>query len=353
MMGPPVDGRGGMSAVAAAYRDGGLFERCRVRYLDTTGDGGLARKLAVACQAWGSLVGLLLRGRVALVHVHVSSGASFWRKALYFWTAYLARVPVVLHVHGGNFAEFHAQLPWLARVFVRATFARARCVIVLSPAWIQRLARVVAAERCVPVQNPVAEWAARPRSGAPVRTFLFLGRLERDKGVFELLAAFAKLHQRHADVRLWLAGEGDAAGVQSYAQELGLPPCALRLLGWVDATAKRLALDEADAFVLPSFIEGLPVSMLEAMHCAMPVIVSSVGSVPEVIVNAVNGLLVEPGAVAALELQMRLLVEDSALAQRLGQTGRASFAAGYGMATVGHLIEDVYRRAAILARGTE
>lgn len=343
MMGPPLDGRGGMSAVAAAYRDGGLLDRHGVRYIATVADGSRWRKLARALQAWGELLGTLaMPGGAVLVHIHVASGASFWRKALYVWTTRAFGVPVVLHVHGGNFAEWAAQQAGWAHAFIRATCQTSARVVVLSPVWVSRLSGWVPPGRCMAIQNAVAPMAARPQPVGPARRFLFLGRLEADKGINELLDAFARVHARHPQARLVLCGDGDRVHVQERAAALGIGD-AIEMPGWVVGEHKAAALRAADVFVLPSYIEGLPVSMLEAMQCGVPVLMTAVGSVPEVIDDGRNGLMVPPGEVDALAAAMLRLCDEPGLTDRLALQGRQTFDARYGTAAVEPLLLEAWR----------
>lgn len=350
MIGPPLDGRGGMSSVSAAYREAGLFERCGVRFLaSATGRSGAVAKLWVALRAWCVLLGLLVLRRVDLAHVHVASGASFWRKAIYLLTLELAGVPVVLHVHGGNFVEFYGQASPRAQSFIRARFARAARVILLSQVWIARMGAIVEASRCRAIGNPVLAWPVQ-REPRPVRVFLFLGRFEQDKGIFELLEAFALLRQQVPEARLLLGGDGDSAAVDRIAAEHGMQG-AVQRLGWVSGEAKRAAFDQADALVLPSYIEGLPVAMLEAMSCGMPVVVSDVGSIPEVVNDGVNGLMVPPRQVPPLAEAMLKLALQSELAQGLGAAGRAAFDAGFEAHGVSEQVARLYAEVLAAAAG--
>lgn len=341
MLGPPIDGRGGMSAVAAAYRDDGMFERERVRYVATTSEGGPFSKLAVGLRALGTVAWQLLQGRVALLHVHVASGKSFWRKALFCWLAFLAKCPVLLHVHGGNFVEFYRPSPAWARRLIRATLGRAGQVAVLSPRWVGRLAEVCPSGRFTVLWNPVASWPM----GAPARgarfALLFLGRLERDKGVFDLVAAFAQAFAGCGEAVLQLGGEGDRVAVERQARALGVIN-QVAFLGWVAGAAKRRALEQASVFVLPSYVEGLPVAMLEAMHCGVPVVMSAVGSIPEVVSDGVDAMLVAPGDVDALAGAMRRLYLDPALRSRLAQAARQLFDAQFDMKAVGPELHRLY-----------
>lgn len=341
MIGPPLDGRGGMSSVSAAYREAGLFERCGVRFVaSATGKAGALPKLWVALRAWCVLVRLLIGRRVDLAHVHVASGASFWRKAIYLLTLQVAGVPVVLHVHGGNFVEFYRQASGRAQRFIRARFARAGRVILLSQAWVERMGPIVDASRCRAIGNPVLAWPVQ-RGPRPVRVFLFLGRFEQDKGIFELLQAFAVLREQVPDALLLLGGDGDTAALDRIAAEHGMQD-AVRRLGWVAGQAKRDAFAQADALVLPSYIEGLPVAMLEAMSCGMPVVVSDVGSIPEVVTDGVNGLMVPPRQVPPLTGAMLKLALQPDLARRLGAEGLATFAGRFEAHAVSEQVAQLY-----------
>ena len=109
MVGTPLAGQGGMSAVVDAYRTGGLFERFFVRYIAAVDEGARWRKLLTAARALMHFFWTLFWQRVGLVHIHVASGASFWRKSIFAAIAYAFGRRVILHVHGGNFLRFYAQ----------------------------------------------------------------------------------------------------------------------------------------------------------------------------------------------------------------------------------------------------
>ncbi|MEL4180637.1 glycosyltransferase family 4 protein [Roseateles sp. PN1] len=302
---------------------------------------GLIAKLAVAINAWFSLLRVIVYGRPSIAHIHVASGVSFWRKAIYLWTLRAAGIPVILHLHGGNFVEFYRRSSGLARRFIRASFGQAVRVMVLSQTWVGRMAPIVDRNACVAIGNPVVTWPTKRRQ-RPVRRFLFLGRFERDKGLAELLAAFSEVFRLHPDVELLLGGEGDVASIEQAAAKLPGLRAAIKLLGWVSGDAKRQAFDAADVFVLPSYIEGLPVAMLEAMSCGMPVVVTPVGSIPEVVTDRISGLLVPPQDVNALTAVMLSLVQEPGLAERLGQEGKAVFDRSFDAKVVCSQVADLY-----------
>ena len=182
---------------------------------------------------------------------------------------------------------------------------------------------------------------ARPQgTDEPVRV-LFLGRYIEAKGVFELLRAFALAQQQVPRLRLLLGGEGDRAPLLRLADELGVAD-KVELLGWVTGEAKEGWLDGCDIFALPSHFEALPVSMLEAMAAGQAVLMSNVGSIPEVVRHGENGWLVPPREVEPLAQALMVLGRDPALRRRLGARARADVEQHYASERVCEQLATLY-----------
>src|SRR5713226_9247387 len=201
MLGPVFEGRGGIAAVVNAYRAQGLFERWPIDYVPTHCDGGAVRKLLTAVKALLKVAFLLAKHRRVVMHVHCASRASFWRKSIFMTIAMLAKYPVILHLHGGGFARFYdTECGKVRRRIIRFFLERATRVIVLSERWRAWITTVAGNRRVVCVSNPVAAVEERPLS--PRRNIvLFLGRLERRKGIFDLLDAIAALRPHIPDIQ--------------------------------------------------------------------------------------------------------------------------------------------------------
>lgn len=346
MVGTALEGRGGMSSVVANYRQQGFFERAGIRYLEAhrelSGFGKARLMVTSLLRLWL----WLLSGQVALLHVHTASGISFWRKSLFALSGRLFSIPVIMHIHGGEFMAFYGHSPAPARWLIRFVLEGASRVAVLSVSWQHRLEGISKRLRFVVLPNPVplsGQLVPAPTEGRALR-FLFLGRLERDKGVFDLVDAFALLCRDYANCTLILAGDGDREGVQNRLASLGLE-AKVSLPGWVSGTDKEALLQAADVFLLPSYIEGLPVSMLEAMACAIPVIVSRVGSIPEVLEDGRNGLLIEAGNVPELAAAMGRLAQSSEERLRLGSAGHDLIAQEFAADRVCRRLAEVYTSA--------
>ena len=177
MLGTALATRGGVSSVARTYLESGLFARWEVAYIATHGSGSFVRKLCIMAAALAAYVARLAFDRPALVHIHVASRASFWRKLVFFALARTARVPVVLHVHGGGFERFYERAdPRLTQPLVRWMLTRSAQVFALSPRWRDFFGRIAPAARVDVLPNPVTPARHAVRTAVDGR-IVFLGRL--------------------------------------------------------------------------------------------------------------------------------------------------------------------------------
>ncbi|WP_051293420.1 glycosyltransferase family 4 protein [Pseudoduganella violaceinigra] len=350
MLGTGMNTMGGVSSVVKVYAQAGLLRRYGVRYLATHCDGGKWRKLGVMCRAYAAFIALLLRGEVGLIHVHLSSRASFWRKSGFFLLAFAARVPAILHLHGAEFNQFYGDEcgPWRKR-FVRFIFDHAARVVVLSEAWRRWVQGMSRNPRVEAIYNPVllppaSDWAAR-RPGA----VLSLGRLGRRKGSYDLLQAAARVAPQVSGLELRLGGDGELDAVRARAAQLGLAS-QLNLLGWVGAEGRQQQLALASLYALPSYNEGLPMSVLEAMAAGLPVLATPVGGIPEAVADGVEGFLVAPGDVEALAARLAQLLEDDALARRMGAAARRKVESTFSSDAVLPQVERLYRELGFMPR---
>lgn len=347
MLGTSPDAKGGISSVVATLREGGLFDRARVRYLSTHVGTGHIDKLVQFGRAVLNTFWALCSGRVALLHAHVSSNASFWRKALLLGMARLFRVPTIFHLHSGAFDEFAIDGGWLRSWCVRHTLQRSDIVIVLSNrwrAWVQEFAprstvRVLANSVSVPHAAP-----PRDSDGTSGGRVLYLGLISEAKGTFDLLKAWVRFGAEVQGWRLAVGGNGEVERFLAEANELGVGG-GIDFLGWVSGADKVRELSAADIFVLPSYREGMPVSILEAMAYGVAVIATPVGGVPDMLEPDVHGLVVQPGDIAALSQALVRLASSAPLRLKLASAAREHVSRHYATETIVQQLCELYREA--------
>ncbi len=333
--------KGGMLSVVEGYRRSGLFDECQVRPIVTHDDVGLIQRLWLSLRAMGSLLRALLFERVGGVHLHSAMRGSFWRKSVYGVVARGFGVKVVYHLHGSEMKPFIEGLPGWARALAVRLLERADAVIVLSSSWQQYVTGIApkARVRLIPNYIEVGELPL-PAPADEVR-FLFLGALGKRKGVYDLLPAFAQALKSHAAMRLVIGGDGELAQARALADQLGIAP-KVDFLGWVSGDDKRHALAHADAFVLPSYNEGLPMSILEAMACGLPVISTRVGGIPEAVLDGRTGILLAAGDRPALTAAFLSLAGSTERRLAMGAAGYRLVKSEYSDVAVVPKIKQLY-----------
>lgn len=349
MLGSAPDTRGGVGAVVRAYRRAGLFDRWPITHLPTHRHGPPWEKAVLAAVALARFHWLLAMRRIGLVHVHGASDASFWRKLLFMVPAFVAGCPVLFHLHGGGFVDFYRRRGRVGRSLVRLVLRRSQRVVVLSAQWEEEIRAIASAARPVIIANPV-EVPDPPRDHLNPATLdvAFLGRLERDKGIYDLLEAFVEVQRRFPAARLRCAGDGDLAGVRRRAEALGIEK-AVECLGWIGDREKWALLSTSAVCALPSYYEGLPMAVLEAMAAAVPVVATRVGGIPAAITDGVEGVLIAPGDCHALSASLCRLLEDADLRVRMGQAARARTEREFAAPAVLAKVEAIYREVGIFS----
>jgi glycosyltransferase involved in cell wall biosynthesis len=302
----------------------------RVDRLVTRGTGSLVWAPFVFSRALVRFWKLKRRGEVDLLHINLAAGGSAIRKAFLARFAQRLGVPYVLHLHGSRFHQFWPSAGPYVRNLVDRLFAESAAIIVLGKYWSQLVtAYVPQVEKKITVlPNATApiQLAREPAADGRVR-ISFLGELGQRKGTPQLVEALGRLVSRQ-DWTATIAGNGKVQETIARAQQLGIDD-RVKVPGWLDSSAINEVLRQTDIFVLPSFAENLPMSILEAFACGIAVIATPVGAVEDVITHESNGLLVPVGDVDALASAIRRLIEDGTLRDALGAAAQRDHARYY------------------------
>ncbi|HEY4202425.1 MAG TPA: glycosyltransferase family 4 protein [Devosiaceae bacterium] len=344
-----VTGRGGIDRVMGSLK--AELERqgpCDVEasFASTRGTGYVALSLFHTLRFCFKMLFGRLFGRVDVVHINVSSNGSTYRKMVIAWWARLLRIPYVLHLHSGYYHAFWSDRDTLLNRLIRDMFEAAAQVVVLGRVWRDLVAaRAPRTASSIVIIPNATEVPSRAHVGGGERVhILFLGRLSDGKGVPQLGAALKNMEQLPG-WRATIAGDGEVEAARRKAVELGLHD-RVDIPGWVGPDQVATLLAEADILVLPSFIENLPLSVIEGMASGLAIVTTPVGAVEDIITNEETGLLVPPGDVAALTTALTRLVEDPALRTRLGQAAMAVHRERLELAPFANSIRNVWKLAA-------
>lgn len=308
----------------------------QLRPLDTRGARGPIGSLGVLAVAVVRLVQGRCNGRLAGVHVNMAERLSLVRKSVVVMVCHTLGIPVIVHLHAAQLHRAWPTLPELVRTLVRHVFSLPACCIVLgreSANFVQRELGVPA-HRIERVINGVPEPALlRPQRALgpdPTPQLLFVGNLSVRKGVPELLRALALSPLAGVPLRLTLAGGGDIEGFRAIAQAMGLED-RVRFAGWTEQAQVARLMSEADLLVLPSHDEGLPLVILEALACGVPVVCTPVGEIPHVLQDRLHARFVAPGDIAGLARTLAALLADAPQRAALSQQGRALYRQSFAL----------------------
>lgn len=324
MAGPHLDVMGGVSAVEKLLISS-LPPHIRVTHVATMVDGGRTRKLWTFVRALRRWVAELRR-RPTLVHIHFSVRASSIRKELLARIALACGARVIMHAHAGEYRAYWAHLSDAARTRSLSVFRRARALIVLGEGWRDFFTSIgVPANRIIVLPNPVRlPRRAAQRPSSDVVTCVYLGLIAQKKGAFDLVRAVALLPAScRTRLRVVMAGNGELERLRALVQELGTA-ATIEVRSWLSTAERDALLAEAQVFALPSYNEGLPMSLLEAMAFGVAPVTTPVGAIPEVLRHESNGLFVAPGDIAALASALRRMIEDSTARERFAHAARAA-----------------------------
>jgi glycosyltransferase involved in cell wall biosynthesis len=260
--------------------------------------------------------------------------------------ARLRRIPILMKFSGSSLIR-RMKDSWLGRIELRFLNRWANCILVLNDGMMAEADEVgLATSRIAWMPNPVdmeefrppsSDEKARLRSGlgvpldAPV--VLFVGRLAPEKELSSLIAAFRQVLEHRPDVILVLAGDGPSrADLEASAGDL--LGSAIRLTGMIPVSEVPRFMQASDIFALVSSLEGLPVSLIEAMAVGLPSVVSDIPANLQLVECGTHGLAVAVGDSSAIARSLLALIDDEPRRRAMGESARAKVKAVYATESV-------------------
>lgn len=339
MIGPDRSVHGGISGVVNNYYDAGITEKVDLNYIGTMVEGSRLRKLWQAVRAYVKFLAVL--PQYPIVHVNVASDSSYYRKSLFIKAAKRAGKKIVIHQHGGDFETFYEkEQNDRGRAKIRQVFGMGDVFLVLSPVLEQFFkgildpARVILFPNAVPVPDSLEKEYGKLR-------ILFLGRLCKEKGLRELFSILPQLHEQFPQMRLLLGGIWEDEELRKEAEKMKE---YVTDLGWLQGEAKKDYLRISDLFVFPTYFEGQPVSVLEAMAYQCGIVATNVGGIPQMIEPEQTGLLIEPKDPEGLKSALQKLLSDPELCEYLGKNARAKVQKEYSINKSLEELVKIYQR---------
>lgn len=301
MVGVDESTKGGMWTVVENYlNDTDFVKRNNLIYIPTSITGcPIPNRLLFTAKAYIKIIAAYRKIKFDILHVHMSERSSIKRKGIVMSYAKKRGTKIVLHMHGAEFEVLYKQMTPAKQKSVRDILNLADKILILGKYWSEFIGslvddpdRVVVAYNAVPVPKAY-EYDKQSKS------ILFLGAVSKRKGkeiLLEALKKKANVLSKDFDVKFY--GPDVDANIAELIDENGLSSW-VKYCGWLGKDDKAGVLKTTAVNVLPSYNEGLPMTILEAMSYGIPSITTSVAAIPEA-VNSENGIVINPGSVDEL-----------------------------------------------------
>ncbi len=354
--------RGGMSVNYENLLESILKDRVDLHFVETadgrsTFDRGGKVRLENFRTAYSHILRFAINiGKVKpqVVHIGTARGLSFAKHSLMVFFARLYGVKVVLTPHCGLGILIPGKAS-LWRSYVLFTLRQCTGLAVLSREWLQLSSLLPGClVTYIPNALELTQYTQllrpRPENNSPDVKILFLGHIGKEKGVFDLVDALRLLHFRTSKkFQASIVGDalepGEVEQVSAVISSYQLQDI-IKVYPPEYGERKLERIQSADIFVLPSYTEGMPISLIEALAAGLPVVASCVGGIPDMITQRQEGILISPGDTEELARALLELIENPSLRLEMGEKGRKKAVSQYSMDVKAQNLISLYQKVA-------
>lgn len=337
-----LETKGGMVSVVKNYLNYNNWDQIEIKYVPTHFDTNNLILLLFFTIKFFQIWFLINTQHFDIAHLHVAERGSFWRKAFLLRLFHRHKIKVVLHHHGAEFEEFYRKCSEAQRRKIIRTLEDADVNIVLSSKLISMIIDKAPKANVKVLYNAVKTYSSNPYNNN-ARNILFLGRLGQRKGVFDLLDVIKDMDDKiSSEIKFYFCGDMGENVVKEYVAKLGIEH-RIAHVGWIDATQKRDFFSNTMINCLPSYNEGLPMSILETMAAGIPNISTNIASIPEVLKDGENGFLISPGDKTALYDKLLELIKSEGLREIFSEKSYDLVCEKFSIHRHVAILETIYR----------
>lgn len=329
--------KGGITSVLRRYNETKFWTDWNCYWIETHRDSNLAVKLGYFLK--GLLVFLFKLKRAAIVHIHFSGLSSLKRKRIFFLLSSIFGKKIIAHYHGANAI---AQIDENEIEKYKEIFNLSDHIIVLSELWKVNLMKQlgISDNKISVLYNPCNIYED-VKYTCSNKYILYAGKLNERKGYMDLIKAFAIFQKYRPDWRLILAGDGEVLKAQNLIKQLKVES-TVDCVGWVSGYSKKSLFSGATLFCLPSYAEGFPMAVLDALSFHLPILTTPVGGIPDVAKPDVNMVLTAQGDINMLSEKLKYL-SDPEILKRLSQESASLAKSKFAIDKIIGKLELIYK----------
>ena len=320
--------RGGISTLIAEILKSPLKEDFEFTYIESQAeDFGKFGKAFLALSAIARFVWNCISKRPNLVYVHLGSNASLYRESIFIFLAKLFGKKVITHFHAGDVDNYYPFQRKIGQKFIQTALRLSDSFIAVSQESAKQLRDITQSQNISVITNAIDtsvfnghKKSLTDEPGGDAVRLLFVGAVGKLKGEKDLIKALALLRDNKPNLKISFLGYG-AENLKDYCERFEVGNL-VEYLGAVPMDERIEFFRRSDIFVLPTYAEAMPMSVIEAMAAGLPVISTRVGGIPELIEDGVDGILFAPGDVGALAEKISFLLNNKDTRIKIGKKAK-------------------------------
>lgn len=333
MIGPDPERFGGISRVVKIWLENNFLNNYDVKYISTVSGKGIGKVLRLL-----HAIGKLLRtinSKCRFIYIHTSSSNGFYRKSIFIIIGILFRKKIILHLHPTHFCDFFSNTIGLRKKYIVSVLKHIDAFVVLSEESRNFFSAYYPDTPIYVVENPINISEMSNRSGVAREecNLLYLGCLIRPKGVYDLVDAIELVVLHYPEIHLDFYGDREVDELRRYVEDKKLSK-NISVNGWIMFEEKIEALYRHTLLILPSYSEGIPNVILEAMATKLPIISTAVGGLREILIDGENCVVTDAGSPEDLSEKILMCLRDEHLRERISHSAYLEVERKYDVKTI-------------------
>ena len=285
---------GGMWSVSEQYINSEYFnKKVKLYYVKTSTLGSIFRRILCMIFGYLKIFYILLFKKIDIVHLHMAEKGSVYRKGFIAKLSKKMNKKVIIHMHAGPFMAYYKTISERSKKNVlKILNCYSDKVIVLGNYWMNQMSEIVSKDKLVVLYNGV-DIPEKNQYSENNKNIVYFGVMNKNKGIYDLIETIEKINDKlDNSIKIRLCGKDLTGDVERLIDEKKLNN-RIYYLGWIDGEKKEQELKNAMISVLPSYYEGLSMTIIEAMSYGIPVITTNISTMNEILNN--EKFLFNPG----------------------------------------------------------
>lgn len=328
MIGVSKQRTGGMWSVAETYINSQEFnKKVNLTYIATSTSGSTFNRVMCMLKGFYKIWKFTRIKKIDVAHVHMAEKGSTFRKGVIIWFLHKKGIKTIVHMHAGPFCDWFNNLNFIYKNCITYFFKSADKIIILGNYWLQQMSSILPKEKLTVLYNSVKTQDNVFNLNS--QNIIYMGRINEKKGIWDLLEAIKLIRSNlPKDVNFFIYGEDETGKLSENIVKFGLSE-VVHLKGWISGKNKETAFRNAKLLLLPTYTEGLSMTILEAMSYGIPIVTTNITTMPELLDGICT--LVEPGDVTALGRSIIELVNSPRSLLKLSRLEYEKFMTSYSL----------------------